>query len=173
MSVYDVFESLYVWAAANALWFMVAAVAIPSVGTVVAWIGRGGKTDADGRFTASIVVGVGLCAVIVEVIAIVIVRSMLEIDVLQGDIVLLAAPIVCLVGGIVGIRMVFPLNELASVRSFIDIGVFVLVCLVVVWLFGKFRGWGIIFWGGITQLLVIGALLYFLLRRLYRRAFGS
>lgn len=172
MSVYEVLEAFYAWAEANALWILAGAVGVPMVGTIAAWIGKGGRTDADGRLIASLVVGIGLVATTFEVVAIAIAHSMLELDVLAGNALLLAAPVLCLLVGGLGVRLVFPLSELASVRSFADMALFVLACLAVVWVFGKFRGWGILFLGGITQLLVIGVLTYVLLRRLYRRAFG-
>ena len=65
----------------------------------------------------------------------------------------------------------FPLNQLASVKTFTDIGLFVAACLAVVWIFSQFRGWGIVFFGGLGQLLLIAVFGYVLLRRLYRRAF--
>ena len=86
---------------------------------------------------------------------------------------LLAAPIVCLAGCLAGIKLVFPLNELASVRSLTDIGIFLGASLAVVWLFSQFRGWGIIFFGGLEQMVIIGALGFYLLRRLYKRALGG
>ncbi len=61
----------------------------------------------------------------------------------------------------------------ADFRTAFDVGLFVLGCAAVIWIFSQFRGWGIIFWGGIGQLVIIGAVGYFVMRRLYRRAFGS
>ena len=94
-------------------------------------------------------------------------------SVLQARLALLAAPIVCLAGCLAGIKLVFPLNELASVRSLTDIGIFLGASLAVVWLFSQFRGWGIIFFGGLEQMVIIGALGFYLLRRLYKRALGG
>ena len=71
------------------------------------------------------------------------------------------------------IGKVFPVNQLASYRTFTDIALFLAACAVIVWLFSKFRGWGILFLGGIPQLLVIGLMAYVVLRRLYIRAFGG
>ena len=79
--------------------------------------------------------------------------------------------IALLAGCLLGIRMVFPLNELASVQTFTDMGLFVAACLFVLWLFSTFRGWGIVFLGDLGQLVIIGGLGYLVLRRLYRRAF--
>jgi hypothetical protein len=39
------------------------------------------------------------------------------------------------------------------------------------WLLSKFRGWGVVFLGGLGSLLVIGVLALLLLRVLYRRTF--
>jgi hypothetical protein len=68
-----------------------------------------------------------------------------------------------------GIRLIFPLSELGSAQTARDVFLFVVALLVVVWLFSKFRGWGIVFFGGLVQLLLVGVLLAFLLRYLFRR----
>lgn len=55
-------------------------------------------------------------------------------------------------------------------RTFLDVGAFVAVAGVVVWLFSMFRGWGFYFVGSIGEAIVLGGLAVALLRRLYRRA---
>jgi hypothetical protein len=173
MTLSDVLIRTYGWAAHNRLSILLVAVLIPIVGTILARIGKAGKTDADGRVIASVVVGLGLLAVILEAVGVIAGHALLHRSFLDADVVVLATPLLCLAGCLVGIRWVFPLNELASVRTFLDIGAFVLGCAAVLWLFSKFRGWGIVFFGGVGQLVVIALLGFVLLRRLYRRAFGG
>jgi hypothetical protein len=163
----------YVWAVAQRLVILIVALAVPIVGTLLARIGKAGRTDADGRFIASVVVGIGIVAVILEMLAIGVGAGVLGHSVLEGDVILLASPLLCLGLALFGIRLVFPLNQLASVRTALDVGAFVLAGAVVVWFFSKFRGWGLLFLGGIGQLVVLLVLGYFLLRRLWRRAFGG
>lgn len=172
MTVAELLIALYTWADAHALAFLAAAVAVPAVGTALAWLGKGGRTDRDGRLVASLLVGFGISAVVVLIVALAVAHLAFARSVLDANLVLLASPVVCLAGCLLGARWLFPLNELASVRTFADVGFFVLACAVVLWLFSKFRGWGIVFWGDLVQLALIGGLGYFLLRRLYRRAFG-
>jgi hypothetical protein len=167
------FAAAYAWGVANRLWILVVAVAVPLLGTALARIGKAGKTDRDGRVIASVVVGVGLVAVVLEMLAVAIGAGVMGRSVLQGDFLLLVSPLLCLGGAILGIRLVFPLNELASVRTAVDVGAFILACAAVVWFFSKFRGWGLLFFGSITQLVLLLVLGFFLIRRLWRRAFGG
>ncbi len=150
-----------------------ACLAVPVLGTVAARIGKAGKTDADGKFIASVVVGIGLLALVLEIVAAVIAKSLFDASLMDGDALLLAAPVLCLGGSLFGIRWVFPLNQIASLKTAIDVGVFAVACIGVLWLFSKFRGWGIIFFGSIGQLVTVGVLLIGLLKRLYKRAFGG
>ncbi|MBI5479712.1 MAG: hypothetical protein HY906_12690 [Deltaproteobacteria bacterium] len=173
MTLEQFFGVAYAWGVAHRLWILIVAVAVPLLGTLLARIGKAGKTDRDGRFIASVVVGIGLLAVLVEMLAIGVGAGVLGQSVLDGDVLLLASPLLCLGGAIVGIRLVFPLNELASVRTAVDVGAFILACAAVVWFFSKFRGWGLLFFGSITQLVLLLVLGYFLVRRLWRRAFGG
>ena len=96
-----------------------------------------------------------------------------NLSIFDAPIVLLVAPILCLIGCVVGIRRVFPLNELGSVRSALDVSAFVLACLVVIWVFSKFRGWSLVFFGSFGQLIVVALLAAVLIWRLYKRAFGG
>ena len=171
MSLADLLVSVYRWADARALEILLAGALIPVAGTLAAWIGRGGRTDRDGRFIASALIGFGLAVFLVEVIAIVVAHLAFDRSALDAGIVLLLAPVVCLVLCLAGVRLVFPLDELASVRTLRDIGLFVAACVAALWLFSKFRGWGIVFWGDLGQLAIIGAFGFILMRRLYRRAF--
>ena len=167
----ELLSGLYAWLDAMALPALALGFAIPVLGTGLAWVGKLGDSEADGRLIANLFIGLALILVLLEVAAIAVAVSVLDADPLQADIALLAAPVVAVVGSILGIGRVFPLNQLASWRSFTDIGAFILGCAVVLWLFSKFRGWGIIFLGGIPQLVIIAVLVFFVLKRLYARAF--
>ena len=173
MALGEVLIGLYRFAEANALGVFAAAIVIPVVGSLAAWIGKGGRTDQDGRFIASILVGFGFTLVVLEVLAVVAAQALFDASVLDGNVLLLVAPIVCLAGGLLGVHTLFPLNELGSVRTAGDMALFLAGCAVIILIFSQFRGWGIIFWGGIGQLVIIAAIGYFVIRRLYRRAFGS
>ena len=88
-------------------------------------------------------------------------------------VLLLVAPIICLVGCVIGIRRVFPLNELGSVKSAFDVSAFVIACLAMMWIFSKFRGWSLVFFGSFGQLIVVALFAALLIWRLYKRAFGG
>jgi hypothetical protein len=171
MTLAELLRDAYAWADTNAMWVLLGGVTVPVAGTIAARIGKAGKTDADGKLIASLVMGLALMAVVLEVACLFIARSALGADLLQANPLLLVAPVVCLAGAVVGLRLVFPLTELGSVRTAIDLGAFLLACAGVVWLASKFR-WGVLFIGSIGQLVVILALAALVLRRMYRRAFG-
>ena len=173
MALGDLLVGLYRLGEAHALWVFAAALVIPCVGSLAAWFGKGGRTDRDGRFIASVLVGLGFALVAAELLAIIAAQMFFEASLLEADVLLLAAPLVCLAGGLLGVHFIFPLNELGSVRTATDVGLFLLGCVAVIWIFSQFSGWRIVFWGGIGQLVIIGAVGYFVIRRLYRRAFGS
>ena len=173
MTLSQLLAAAYAWAVAQRLVILIVALGVPLLGTLLARIGKAGKSDADGRFIASVVVGFGIVAVILEMLAVGVGAGVMGHSVLEGDAILLASPLLCFGGALFGIRLVFPLNQLASVRTAVDVGAFMLACAVVVWFFSKFRGWGLLFFGGVTQLLLLLALGFFLIRRLWRRAFGG
>jgi hypothetical protein len=168
----EFFFLVYAWSDVHALELFCAALALPVVGTLAAWIGRGGKTDADGRLIASAVMAVPLAAVVIEVLAIGIAVGLKNQTIFDANVLLLVGPIFCLVGCVLGIRRVFPLNELGSVKSAFDVSAFVIACLAMMWLFSKFRGWSLVFFGSFGQLMVVGLFAALLLWRLYKRAFG-
>ena len=43
----------------------------------------------------------------------------------------------------------------------------------VLWLFSRFRGWGVLFIGTFTQLLIVSAIALFFVWRLWRRVWGA
>ncbi len=172
MSLGDLLASAYGWADAHAVQLLLAAIVVPALGTIAAWVGRGGRTDRDGRAVASALVGFGLVVFALALVFALLAHLLFERSVLEAHVALLAAPPVCLGLCLAGVRLVFPLDELASVRTLRDVGLFVLACALVLWLFSKFRGWGIVFWGDLGQLALILIFGFLLLRRLYRRAFS-
>ncbi len=173
MTVDEFFFLVYAWCEVHSVEVFVAALALPLVGTGAAWLGRGGKTDADGRLIASVVMAIALAAVVLEVLGIGIALGLKNLTLFDANVLLLVAPIVCLVGCVVGIRRVFPLNELGSVKSAFDVSAFVIACLAMMWFFSKFRGWSLMFFGSFGQLVVVGLFAALLLWRLYKRAFGG
>ena len=172
MSLGEQLASVYGRTHVHSVQILLGAIVVPVLGTIAAWVGRGGRTDRDGRAIASALVGFGLVVLALALVAALLAHLLFERSVLEADVALLAAPLVCLGLCLAGVRLVFPLDELASVRTFRDVGLFVLGCAVVLWLFSKFRGWGIVFWGDLGQLALILVFGYLLLRRLYRRAFS-
>ncbi len=173
MTVDEFFFLIYAWSEVHSVEVFAAAIALPIVGSLAAWAGRGGKTDVDGRFIASAVIAIALAAAVLEVLGIGIALGLKDRTLLDANLLLLVAPVVCLVGCVVGIRRVFPLNELGSVKSAIDVSAFVIACLAMMWIFSKFRGWSVVFFGSFSQLIVVGLFAALLLWRLYKRAFGG
>jgi len=171
MTVDEFFFLVYAWSEVHAVEVFAAAIALPILGTAAAWLGRGGKTDADGRFIASTVMAVAIAAVLLEILGIGIALGVKNVSLLNASLLLLLAPIVCLVGCVIGIRRVFPLSQLGSVKSAVDVSAFVAACLAVMWIFSMFRGWSLVFFGSFAQLLVVALLAAVLVWRLYRRAF--
>ena len=173
MTLEDFFMSAYQGLEANKEVIGTALVAVPVVGTLGAWIGKSGKTEKDGIFLANLVIwiatGVFAFAVIVALIG----MSLMGKSLLQGDFVLLCAPIVCVSGTYYGIRKIFPLGELSSAHTLKDVGIFLIGCLAVWFIFKTFRGWGIIFFGSVFQLVAWLVAGYWLMRRLAKRAFGN
>ncbi len=165
--------SAYHWADQRAAAILAAGFLFPVLGTALARIGKGGRTDQDGRFIANAVVGVGLGGALIELMALGLAHSALHRSLLEANVMLLAAPVVCLGLCLAGMRWVFPLNELASIQTAVDVGAFALACAGAAWLFSQFRGWGIYFVGNIGQLAAYLVLGFGLLKRLAKRAAGS
>ena len=79
----------------------------------------------------------------------------MDADVMDANLLLMVTP---------------PRNQLASVKTANDIAMFRL-CLIVMWIFSKLRGRGIIFFRSLRQLGVLLLLGFLPIRRLYRRSF--
>ena len=172
MTLAELLIGAYAWGEANAAPVLAVAVAIPALGTAAAWAAKGGRSEREGRWLASSVVGLGLVAFILGLAGLLVAHLAFDASVLSGNLLLLLAPLACLATALLGVRLVYPLNRLSSVRTFTDVGVFVLALLAVLWFASRFRGWGIVFWGDLVQLAVIGGAGYLVVRRLYRRARG-
>jgi len=173
MTLSETLHEAYGAVDSQALAVFLACVGVPVVGTVAAWIGKGGKTDKDGRFFANLAVGFGLVALVLEVVVIVIARAALSASLMDANVLLLFGPPLALILALVGVRLVFPLSELGSAQTARAALLFVLLVIAIIWFFGQFRGWGIVFFGSIAQLAALGLLVWFLLRRLGRRALGK
>jgi hypothetical protein len=139
---------------------------------MLARIGKAGASARDGRAIASIVVGGAVLWLVVVVMAAAIAHAAFGKSLFDAHVLLLASPLLCLTASLIGIRWVFPLSELGSVKTLRDVGLFLLACAVGVWLLSRFRGWGIGFLGSIGDLLIIAGLAVVLLRVLYARAFA-
>jgi len=173
MSVAELLATSYAWVAGHAGSLFLAALAVPSAGTAACWLaGRTSGAALRDRI-ASLCVGVGLCAVGAEIVALLVAHYLLGRSLLDADTLVLLAPLACLATGIGGIRLLRPVGDLASVRASVDLAVFVLAGVAALWLLSRFRGWGFLFFGGLGDFVVIAVLAAALLRRLYRRAVGS
>ncbi len=171
MTGLELVRGAYEWATANALWILIGAVALPVVGTIAAALGKLGKTQEDGKQIASVVLTVAVICVVLEGMLLTVARGALGLPLLGMDVRLLAAPLVCLAGSVLGIRLVFPLSAIGSVKTMTDLLLFIGSIAAIAWLFSRFR-WGVYFIGSIGQLLAITAVAIWFLRRLYRRTFG-
>lgn len=172
MTLNEFFDSTYQWGEQNAQLILLLGVAVPALGTLLAFIGKGGKTDEDGRFIASMVMGLAMFAVVLEVMAIFVGVYIRGSSLMDANAALLAAPIICLVGSVLGLRLVFPLAEIGVVRSILDMVGFFVSCLFVIWFMSKFNGWYIGIHGSLFTFVIIVVIGLFFLRRQYRRAFG-
>lgn len=171
MSLRELFANIYFWADNHAVAVLLAAFVWAAGGSLLARIGKGGHSESDGRAIASVVIGGAVVVLIVAVAALAIAHAGFKKSPFDANVLLLAAPLVCVACSIAGIHWVFPLSELATVRTVRDVGVFVIACAAGLWLLSTFRGWGVLFLGGIGDLVVIGVMAVALLRVLYRRAF--
>ncbi|HYI01584.1 hypothetical protein [Hyalangium sp.] len=172
MTLNEFFDASYQWGEQNAQLILLLGVAVPALGTLLAFIGKGGKTDEDGRFIASAVMGFAMFAVVLEIMALFVGHFLRGSSILEANAALLIAPILCLVGSVLGLRLVFPLAEIGVVRSILDMGGFFVSCLLVMWFMSKFRGWNITIFGSLFTFLIIVLLAFWFMRRQYRRAFG-
>jgi len=168
MTLSELITDAYGWLDARALGVLAVCAAVPVGGTALAWLGRRGP---GGRLMANAVLAFGMIAFVLSMLAVIIARWAFGVTVLEANVVLLLGPVVALLLAVLGARLVFPLSELGSARTARDIGLFILLILGIIWFFSQFRGWGVLFFGGLAQLAVIGIFVVVLVRRLYKRAF--
>ena len=167
----EIFEATYAFAESNATLIFGLSLLVPAVGITLAWIGRGGRTDEDGRAFANVFVFVAVVQFVLAMVLGYVGVAFLERSVWDTNLLLLAAPWIWLSLSMAGLRQIFPLSELTSWRSAMDVGGFFAVCAALVWFLSMFRGWGIFFIGSLLELLLILGLAVFLVRQLYLRAF--
>ena len=167
-----IFESAYGFAETNAALIFGLSLLVPVVGITMAWVGRGGRTDEDGRLYANVFVFVAVVQFVLAMIVGYVGVAFLGRSLFDTDLLLMAAPWIWLVLSIVGLRQIFPLSELTTWRSALDVAGFFAVCAAFVWFLSMFRGWGIFFIGSLVELLIIVALAVFLIRQLFLRAFS-
>lgn len=173
MSLRELLINSYLWADANALALLFAATAWGLFGTLLARVAKSGRSDQDGRLIASVVIGAAVLLLVAAMLAVSVAYVTFNQGLMDANALLLLAPLVCVVVSVLGIHRVFPLSELASVRTLGDLLAFALACIALLWVLSKFRGWGVAFFGGLGSLALIGLLVVLLLRVLYRRAFGT
>lgn len=167
---------LYAWAAERSTLIFAGACALPLVGTAAAWVGKKGKSDRDGRLIADALLVLSLLLVAAEVIGLVVADSAHGAGsrewLLEADALLLLAPIACLGLSLLGIRLVFPLGELASVKRLTSLGAFLAALAAAVWLLGRFR-WGVLFYAHFVWLLALSAIAVLVMWSLWRKAAGA
>ena len=170
MTLNDALRDAYGWGALHGTAILIAAIAIPLVGALGAQLGKGGRTDADGRAIASVVVGLGVLAMLGELIAVHLARSYFDSGLLDADWRLALAPMLCLAACLISVRWVFPLHELSGAKSAFYLAIVFLGCWLLLRFFEMFGGWRMYIWGSLFQLLIVLAIAGFALWRLFKRA---
>ncbi|MFL5345953.1 MAG: hypothetical protein ACJ8AT_14275 [Hyalangium sp.] len=172
MTLNEFFDAAYQWGELHAQLILLLAVGIPVVGTLAAFIGRGGKTDEDGRFIASAVMGFSMFVVVLEIMALFVGVFVRDASLLDANAALVFAPIICLIGSVLGLRLVFPLAEIGVIRTLLDMAGFFVSCLFVMWFMAKFHGWSIMIFGSLFTFILLAVMGFFFMRWQYRKAFG-
>lgn len=172
MTLNEFFDAAYQWGEQHAQLMLLLGVAIPAVGTLAAFIGKGGKTDEDGRFIASAVMGFSMIVVVLEIMALFVGVFVRGASILDANVALVGAPIICLIGSVLGLRLVFPLAEIGVIRTLLDMAGFFVSCLCVMWFMAKFNGWSIMIFGSLFTFLIIAVMGFFFIRWQFRKAFG-
>ncbi|HEX9887267.1 MAG TPA: hypothetical protein VGA70_12305 [Longimicrobiales bacterium] len=173
LTLREIFLGVFAFAEAHAALYFALAVAVPLLGTLAAWMGRGGKTERDGILYANLVVIVAVAQFVLAMVVGSIGMVFLERSLWDAHVLVVLAPGLWLVLSVFLVRRVFPLSQLATWRSVVEAGQFFVACAVLVWLFSQFRGWGILFFGSLLQLLIVLALAGVVLNRLFVRAFRT
>ena len=172
MTVEQSLVDMYDVAAINGAWLLGASVVVPCLGVFGAWIGRGGRTDADGRLVANGLIILAMAVFIVALLGATVAVTLMDRSLLQAEWTLLLTPVVWLALTVAGVHRVFRLTELRAGQILRDAGLLLLVVAALLWVFSQFRGWGIVFFGGIMQLVLILAVVAWFVRLLVRRMTG-
>lgn len=174
MTIGELVLGPHAWAAEHTAQVLVASTVYPILATVIAWLGRGGRTDRDGVLAADAALWGAALVMAAGTVWFLAVQSVLERRFIDMELALLVAPLVCFVGTWFGVTRVFPFGRLRFGAVMRDLAGFLVACAIAYWFLGQFRGWGIVFFGGIFQLLVFAALgvafVAVLARRLFRSA---
>jgi hypothetical protein len=173
LTLREIFEASFAFADSNDALIFGLSLAVPIVGIVLAWIGRGGRSQEDGKAFANAFVFAAVVQFVVAMIGGYVGVAFLERSLLDTSLLLLVAPWVWLTLSVFGLRLIFPLSELTSWRSILDVGAFFAVSAALIWFLSMFRGWGVLFFGSLVQLVLILAFAAFLLRQLFVRAFRA
>lgn len=170
MTLNDALHDAYGWGVLHGTAILIAAVVIPLIGALGAELGKGGRTDEDGRAIASVVIGFGVIAMLGELIALHFAHAYFKASLLDADWRLALAPALCLASCLVAVRWVFPLSQLAGARSaFCLAGVFV-GCWLLLRFFQLFQGWHMTVWTSLFQLVVVLAVACYGLWWRFKRA---
>src|SRR5258708_26960921 len=131
--------STYAWSVEHATAILIVAIALPIAGTALAAIGKGGRTDRDGRAIASIVVALGAAALFAMLLAVHAAHAYFESGLLDSDVRPVVAPLVMAIGCVYGAHRVFPLGELGAARTIGYLGLAFVLCWGAIWFFSMFR----------------------------------
>jgi hypothetical protein len=170
MTARDLLLSTYVWFNGHAGTLLLCGLLIPLVGAPTIVMARHNQRQ-DGLMLANLHLGLSLIVFVLSMLGLMLLYSVFDFSPLDVNLLLLAAPLLYLAATFAAVRVTFPLTKLASVRSAIDMLMFAAACAVMAWIFSKFRGWGVVFFGSMLQLLLFLVLAFVLLRRLFRRSF--
>lgn len=149
-------------------WVFLSGLLFAVVGTLAAWVGKGGSTDEDGRFIASsvIIFAVGLVLFELGIVAVWGLSTLTDTNLLLS-----LTPPVCAVAALFGVSRVFSLKDLGGFQRLTGIVGICLVTAAIIWLLSRFH-WGVIFFGGLAQAGLIFLAIAFVLHLLWRRARG-
>lgn len=171
MPLGEMLTAAYRWAEGQAPVIVLACVAWGVLGTLLARMCKRYQTARGGRAIADVVIGGAVLVLVVAVLALTVAHVGFKKGLLDANVWLLGAPLLCVLVSVLGIHWVFPISELATVRTLRDVALFMLAAAAALWLLSTFRGWGVLFLGGIVDIVVVAGLVFALLRVLYRRAF--
>ena len=100
MTVHELLTRGYRWADLHAAALFLGAVAWPLFGTLAAAAAKRVRSNADGRFLASSIIGVAVLAAFGESAAVSVAVGALHLSLLEANALLLISPVICLVGAV-------------------------------------------------------------------------